>query len=226
MRETTIGIAWLEIADPPELWAGLGFTVDADGACVIGGVEHRLVGVSPDGPGIVGWALRGHPDPPQGDVDGLRTRWAPSHVTRPAPTHANGVTRIDHLVVRTPDTPRTTAALETLGLRRRGHRDTNSAGEQVDMTFFWVGDVILELAGPPRPPSDPERADQTARFAGIAYASADLDATVRRLGHRATTPRAAVQPGRRIAALRPAAGSTMPMAFMSPHPGRRDAANV
>jgi hypothetical protein len=130
------------------------------------------------------------------------------------------VTRIDHLVVRTPSTPRTTAALEAVGLERRGHRTTNSAGDHVDMTFFWLGDVILELSGPPAPEHDAGGEARPARFAGIAYACTDLDHTVAHLGELCTVPRDAVQPGRRIAALRAPAGSTMPMAFMSPHRGR------
>ena len=35
-------IAWLEIADPPELWEDLGYTVDGDGRCVIG--DHAWIG--------------------------------------------------------------------------------------------------------------------------------------------------------------------------------------
>ena len=166
---------------------------------------------------MLGWALRGDPADGVRAVDGLPTAWAPDHVTPPTPAHANGVTRIDHLVVRTPSTPRTAAALEGIGLQRRGHRDTNSAGAEVDMTFFWVGDVILELSGPPTPASPDQGAIPPARFAGIAYASGDLDATLAHLGERCTTPRDAVQPGRRISALRSEAGSSMPMAFMSAH---------
>ena len=219
-------IAWLEVADPPELWASLGFGLSSDGVCVIGGVEHRLVGPDPERRGVVGWALRGdaaaHLDAIEATeaVDGLPTRVAVGYGTPPTPTHPNGVTRIDHLVVRTPSTPRTTAVLEAVGFERRGHRTTNSAGDQVDMTFFWVGDVILELSGPPAPTTEAGSEVAPARFAGIAYACADLDRTVAHLGERCTPPRDAGQPGRRIAALRAPVGSTMPMAFMSPHRGR------
>ncbi len=221
---TALEIAWLEIADPPELWRDLGYTVDDDGRCVIGSVEHRLIGAPAEGEpgGLVRWAVFG-PDPealgPDG-IDGLPTLLlADPYRPDDAPEHANGVFRIDHLVIGTSDTPRTAAALAAVGLGRRGGRTTNSAGDQVDMTFFWAGggdpatDVLLELSGPPTPSPEPK----PARFRGIAYASGDLDATVALLAGRTTTPRAAVQPGRRIAALTGAAGSTLPMAFMTPH---------
>ncbi len=204
-------IAWLEIADDAELWRQLGFVVDADGRCVIGGVEHRFVGPEA-GRDAVRWVLDG---PAPDEIDGLPTGSAPGHHTPPSPVHPNGVNRIDHLVIRTPSTPRTVASLSALGLERRGHRDTNSAGEQVDMTFFWLGDVLLELSGPPVP--NPVKATQPSRFAGIAYACADLDATKAFFGERMTDPRPAVQQGRFIGALRGEAGSTVPMAFMSPH---------
>ena len=219
-------IAWLEIADPPELWQELGYAVDGDGRCVIGSVEHRLIGAPADGEpgGIVRWAVFG-PDPdvvgPDG-IDGLPTLLLADPYRpdpEPAPGHPNGVFRIDHLVIATSDTPRTAAELAAMGLGRRGGRTTNSAGEQVDMTFFWAGrgdpgsDVLLELSGPPAPAPEPK----PARFRGIAYACGDLDATAALLAGRITTPRDAVQPGRRIAALTAAAGSSLPMAFMTPH---------
>ncbi len=218
-------IAWLEIADPPELWEDLGYTVDGEGRCVIGSVEHRLVGPPADGEpgGIVRWAVFG-PDPevvgPDG-IDGLPTLLlADPYRPDEAPEHPNGVFRIDHLVIATSDTPRTAAELTAVGLGRRGGRTTNSAGDEVDMTFFWAGQgggpgdsVLLELSGPPTPSPRP----RPARFRGIAYACHDLDATVALLAGRTTTPRDAVQPGRRIAALTGAAGSSLPMAFMTPH---------
>lgn len=211
-------IAWLEIDDPPELWRDIGYTVDDNGRCVVGGVEHRLLGRAGSTGGVVGWAVTGL-SPEQtalvtdDGIDGIATTVVAEHQTGPTPEHPNRVFRIDHLVIRTSSTPRTTAAMEAIGLSRRGGRTTNSAGASVDMTFFWAGDTLLELAGPP----EPDDAGKPARFSGIAYASDDLDATVALLGDRSTTPVDAVQAGRRIAALTEAAGSTVPMAFMTPH---------
>lgn len=204
-------IAWLEVADDPELWRSVGFTVDDDNRCIIGGVEHRLHG--PDaGRGVIGWAVTGI-DPDTTEIDGVATEVVEHHETPPTPLHANGVFRIDHLVIHTTDTPRTAAALAAVGLGRRGARTTNSAGDEVDMTFFWCGDVLLEIAGPRTPKAEPA----PARLSGIAYSTDDLEATVALLGDRSTTPVDAVQPGRRIAALTKDAGSSVPMAFMTPH---------
>lgn len=209
-------IAWLEIDDPPELWRDLGYVVDDDGRCVIGGVEHRLLGQSGSDGGVLGWAVTGvddHALAEDGSIDGIATKVVDEYTTAPTPDHPNGVFRIDHLVIGTSSTPRTTAAFEAVGLGRRGGRTTNSAGDSVDMTFFWAGDTLLELAGP----AAPDDTGKPARFSGIAYSSDDLDATVALLGDRSTTPVDAVQPGRRIAALTEAAGSSVPMAFMTPH---------
>ena len=204
-------IAWLEIADPPDLWREIGYVVDDDGRCIIGGVEHRLLG--PDaGSGMTGWVVSGI-DPSIKEIDGIPTKVIDLYETPPTPNHPNGVFRIDHLVVGTSSTPRTVQALTAVGLSQRGGRSTNSAGDNVDMTFFWVGDTLLELAGPAM--SDP--AGKPASFRGIAYSTDDLDATVNLLAHRSTTPVDAVQPGRRIAALNKDARSSVPMAFMTPH---------
>ena len=205
-------IVWLEIADEPEVWREIGFDVDADGVCVVGGIEHRLIGQRTDARGLVAWAVSGI-DTGTTSIDGIPTKVVPASEALANKTQPNHVFRIDHLVVRTSDTPRTAKALEQVGLERRGASDTTSSGEVVDMTFFWVGDTLLELVGPPTPHAEPK----PAKFMGIAYASQDLDATANFLGDLCSVPKDAVQPGRRIAALRRGAGSSLPMAFMTPH---------
>lgn len=217
-------IAWLEIADDPEAWRNAGFVVDDRGRCIIGTVEHRLTGSNVGTTGITGWGLvpatmigadvtDGAGLPGLTAIDGILTTMVDQYESEPPADHPNGVFRIDHLVIRTPDTPRTAAALGQAGLRRRGHRDTNSAGEAVDMTFFWAGPVLLELAGPPQPKVD----GGPARLGGLAFATERLDELVEQLGDRVSNPRDAVQPGRRISALTKAAGCTTPIAFMTPH---------
>ena len=66
-------------------------------------------------------------------------------------THANGATYIDHVVLLSPSLPRTTAALEALGLVQRGERDTDTYGAPMRQIFFRLGEVILELVGSPEP---------------------------------------------------------------------------
>jgi len=206
-------IRWLEIADPSDVWRELGFGVDEAGSCVVNGVEHRLVGSDGDRRGVLGWGVTGI-DGSVADIDGIPTTVVGDPRPEGPAEHPNGVFRIDHLVVRTSDTPRTMAALASLGLGARGGRTTNSAGTEVDMRFAWAGDTLLEMAGPPTPATEP----RPAKLTGIAYATNDLEATAALLGDRSTTPIDAVQPGRRIAALTAAAGSSVPIAFMTPHP--------
>jgi hypothetical protein len=71
--------------------------------------------------------------------------------------------------------------------------------------------VILEVVGPPQPTED-----GPARFFGLAWTVADLDATAAYLGDRLHPAKEAVQKGRRIATLDRTAGSTVAHAFMSP----------
>jgi hypothetical protein len=55
---------------------------------------------------------------------------------------------------------------------------------------------------------------------GVTVVVADLDACARELGPLLGAPRAAVQPGRRIATARPEAGIPAALAFMTPRPQR------
>jgi len=208
-------VVWLEIADDPELWQDLGFIVSDAGVCRIGPVEHRLTGASDGQRGIVRWGVSGI-DSAVTDIDGIETLVeASGPADAEAENHPNGVFRIDHLVVLSSSTPRTAAAFEGVGLERRGHITENHAGDAVDMTFFWFGDTLIELAGPPEPAAE----QRPARLRGIAYSARDLDASKAFLGDRLTEPKDAVQRGRQIAAIRREVGSTVPIALMSPHGG-------
>jgi catechol 2,3-dioxygenase-like lactoylglutathione lyase family enzyme len=203
----------LDLADPAGAWRGAGFEVDADGGCRVGAVRLWL-GREPAGRGVVGWALAGAAAP--GDVDGLPTAVAPDEEpTAPAP-HRNRVTRIDHVVVRTPDIDRTVAAFERIGAEVRRTRPTTAPdGSAVTQVFFRLGEVILELVGPPEPVGE-----GPARVWGLAFVSDDLDAAAAVLGEHLGSPRPAVQPGRRIATVRRTAGLGLPVAFMSEEGGR------
>ena len=207
-------ISRLDIADPPELWRSLGFDVGSDGSCVIGGIEHRLVGEHHDRRGTPCWSVTGIAASVD-DIDGLATTVAPARQATGEGLHPNGVTGLDHLVIRSPDVGRTAAVLGSLGLDERAARSTDSSGRAVDMRFFWAGSTLLELTGPATPTSGDQA--EPARIWGIAYTSDDLDATAAWLGDRCSSPRDAVQPGRRICAVRREAGSSMPIAIMSPH---------
>ncbi len=145
-------------------------------------------------------------------IDGLDTAVAGQRATVAA--HAdqpNGVTGVDHVVVATPDLPRTLDALGGAGFQLRRVRE---AGNGVSQGFFVLGDALLEVVGPAEP--QPGSTDDRARFWGVTLVAADLEATVAAMGGRVGEPRPAVQPGRRIAIVDRAAGLGTRVAVMSP----------
>lgn len=185
------------LADPPPVWQRLGFTV-VDDVVSLGGVRMRL---GAPGSGIVGWSLRGLDG--DSDLDGLVPDL--SHAPPPAPVeHPLGATAVDHLVALTPDFDRTVDELRAAGLDYRSTRDAGGGRRQA---FFVLGPCLLELGGP---------ADGDVRLWGLTLVVDDLDAAAARLGDRLGRVKDAVQPGRRIATLRPEAGLGAPVALMSP----------
>jgi len=170
----------------------------------VGLVRLRLDGGGASG--IEAWSLRGAHST---DLDGLPTIAA----AEPPPSkrkHPNGALRIDHLVVTTPALARTLEALESAGLSLLRIREPNEPGPPVRQAFFRLGEVILEVA------EDPRGGDGPARFWGLTICIADLDADAELLGERIGEIHDAVQPGRRIATLRRAAGLGVRVALISP----------
>jgi hypothetical protein len=184
------------LADPPDVWQALGFDV-VDEVVALGGVRIRLGGV---GEGIVSWSLR---NLESDDLDGLST--STSHASPPAPVeHPIGATAVDHVVALTPDFDRTVGKLRAAGL---DYRRTREAGNGYRQAFFVLGPCLLELGGPAR---------GEVRFWGLTLVVDDLGAAAERLGDRLGRVKDAVQPGRRIATLRPEAGVGVPLALMTP----------
>lgn len=184
-----ITIDELGVGDSPDAWRAVGFSVDDD-VCQAGGVRIRLTG---EGSGITDWALRGIPEATS-EVDGIPTHasTAPENDPSEPATHPNGVTRIDHVVLMTPDLARTMNSLTTLDLDMRRERDAGAFTQ----VFFRLGDVILELVGPKEP------GPGSAHLWGITFVVDDIDATANFLGDRVGRVKDAVQPGRRITTLR------------------------
>jgi catechol 2,3-dioxygenase-like lactoylglutathione lyase family enzyme len=172
------------------------------------------------GHGIAGWRVDGL----DGELDGLpldapasstaaRSARASSTAARaararPVP-HPNGAIGIDHVVVLTPDFERTAGSLDQAGL---GLRRVATRPDGARMGFRRLGPAILELVEAAGTGSGP------ARFWGFVVIVSDLDALADRLGEHLSPPRAAVQPGRRIATLRESAGLQQAVAFMDPDP--------
>ena len=191
---TAAAVVGLEIADPPEAWRSAGFAVDGD-RCRVGGIVLHLVGRA-DGKRIRSWTWHGLDG--DGDLDGLTTH-AGDAPTGDAPTHPNGATVLDHVVVVTPRLDRSTSAFEARGLDLRRVRDTDQYGSPFRQVFFRGGETIIEMIGPVEPPADDDR---PAHFYGLAFTVDDLDAAARLLGDGLGRIKDAVQPGRRIATLR------------------------
>lgn len=201
------------VGDPPEAWEAAGFAVDDDGTCRIGTVRVRLVGRD-GGKRILGWSLRGAAAArlADGGLDGLPTTVSAAEPAEPA-VHPNGARHIDHVVLLSPNLPRTIAALEGIGLVSRGERETGTYGAPMRQVFFRMGEVILELVGGTEPgEGDPG-------FFGLAITVDDLDAVRELLGEHLGDAKDAVQEGRRIATVRHRdLGMSVATALMSPEP--------
>jgi len=188
----------LRIADDPATWAALDFTVEDD-RVLVGGIEIQLTG-SAAGIGVLGWSVHGLHSSVLPAIDTV----APAdRITR----HANGVIAVDHVVVFTGDMDATMDALAADGLEARRVREVPDS--EMRQAFYVLGTALLELGGPVEGESAP-------RFWGITLAVSDLDALAERLGPLLGAPRDAIQPGRRIATLRREAGSSVPLAFITP----------
>jgi hypothetical protein len=199
----------LVVSGHAEPWSGLGFSAGPAGFQV-GSVRVRL-DPEVDG-GIVAWGLRGVSTR---ELDGLPTRPAAEAPRAPAAEqHPNGALSIDHVVVTTPDLERTLDALAGAGLRLRLRRQAGTSEAPVHQAFFRVGEVVLEVVQPPDLEAGP------ARFWGMVFTVADIEACAAALGERLGDVRDAVQPGRRIATVRREAGLPLPVALMSPEPRR------
>lgn len=202
----------LVVAADPDAWRAAGFDVDEAGVARVGTVALRLAGAE-TGRGVVACRVEGLAAPAA--VDGLPFERAPAAPPgQPAPSHPNGVVRIDHLVAFTPDLDRTVAAVRAAGLDLRRVREEPAPAGSPRQAFFRLGESILEVAQAPA--STALDADAAARFYGLALVVDDLDATAATLGDLIGEPGDAVQPGRRIATFRREAGLGLPVALMTP----------
>ncbi|MCU1372423.1 MAG: Glyoxalase/bleomycin resistance protein/dioxygenase [Ilumatobacteraceae bacterium] len=207
-RRPNVGrVAELRVADEPAAWAAAGFTV-ADHVVRLGAVAVRLTGRGVDGArGITGWTLSGLTIP-DGTLDGLPTETAPVSDSEGAdaepeegPSHPNGATGIDHVVVATPDLERTIAACEAAGLELRRIREAASSGTPIRQAFFKLGPLVLEVVSGDIGSGVPA-AESPATFFGLAVDIDDLDRAAAVLGEGLGRIKPAVQRGRRIATLR------------------------
>ncbi len=215
---SAVTIDELVLADEPERWAALGFTV-ADGCAALGTVRVRLAGEEA-GRGIVSWSLRGIANV---ELDGLPTKHSESPLPEVAPAHPNGVLAIDHVVAMTPALDRSVQALQNAGLDLRRIREQPTPAGAPRQAFFRLGEEILEVVQEPEQIVEQQGgADRPARLWGLALIAPDLDRTVQALAPHAGEARPAVQPGRRIATVRRSAGLAAPIALMTPPADSKD----
>jgi hypothetical protein len=223
----------LRLGDTAAAWSAAGFFVSAEATVTLG---QTIIECTGPGEPFQGWQIHGcqiqdcqiqgrqiqgssssiseHPS-----IDGLKLLAAsdqgPSLNSVASQPHPNGITSIDHIVVSTGDSQRSIAAFESAGFEVRGSRSTSSYGSPMRQTFFWAGDVIVELMGPDLGEATSE---SPAQIFGLALVAADLESTAAALGELLGTPKAAVQTGRQIARLRTnSVGIGLPIAVMSPH---------
>jgi catechol 2,3-dioxygenase-like lactoylglutathione lyase family enzyme len=187
----------LEIADEAADWRALGFEVE-EGVCQVSSVRLRLVGKGPRR-GILGWTL--------GDGEAVAAAATP---------HPNGVDRIDHVVLLSPDLDRTVEELRSQGFELRRIREGETPGGSTRQAFFRLGEPILEVVQAAEGTRVARNPGGPARLWGLAFLVPDMDTTGAALGDLLGTPRDAVQPGRKIATLRPEAGLGPAIAFMTP----------
>lgn len=200
------------VGDVGRAWEAAGFALVGDDV-VVDGVRIRCTG---DGGGPGRWYLRSDATLPD-TVDGIAT-FASTAAAPPPVTHPNGVVGLDHVVLRSPALDRTTEALAALGIEARRTRDTSVGEHPVRQRFFRLGEVILELVGPPEPAGD-----GPASIWGYAFVTDDIDGSAAFLGDRCSSPKPAVQPGRRIATVRTGElGISVAVALMTPHVRRDD----
>ena len=134
----------LVIADEPECWAALGFTVVGE-CCQLGSVCVRLAGRGA-GRGIVRWSLRAIAAV---ELDGLPTMRSRSPVPLLAPVHPNGALAIDHVVAMSPALERSVQALGAAGLELRRIREQPTPAGAPRQAFFRLGAEVLEVVQEP-----------------------------------------------------------------------------
>ena len=196
----------IRVATDASAWTAAGFSVAGD-SCSVGGV--RIAFLAGEG-GIVDWALS---EVRAAGIDGLPTRIAEGSE---AGVHPNGVTAIDHVVVLTPQLDRTVGALEDAGIRLRRRREGETGmGPPRKQAFFRIGRPILEVVE-----AHELNSEEPARFWGITFETADIDAAAELLGDKVGRVKDAVQPGRRITTVRREAGLGLPVALITPEPPR------
>lgn len=190
----------IDLTGSIEPWLALGLAADDEGVIRVGRVTVRF---DADAARLATW-----PGPHGPECDGVLVRAAEPGLPSMAADHRLGATRVDHVVLMTPDLERTSAAATAVfaePLKR-----VRDAGKGVHQGFFRLGEVILEIVQAPHVPEGP------ALLWGLVLVVDDLDTACAALGPEVIgAARTAVQAGRRIATVRSGAGLGCAVALMS-----------
>lgn len=198
----------LDLPGSPTTWSDLGFVVVDDRitldnlVLVVGSPEPRLA-LDPVPDGVGDWLglpvrpISGQRHGGQTSADEAGTTSATSATT----ATPNRITGVDHIVIMTPEERSTVESIAMLGWEIRRERLSTIAGVDAVQRFVWAGAVLLEIVTPVARNQESDEEPVAAQVWGVSFASSDLDETVSFLGPRSGPPRAAVQPGRRIATL-------------------------
>ena len=182
----------------PDGVAGVGFAVD-EPAVRPGRARPPPLRPGAGAAGSAAWMLAGAPDEAVADVDGLPTGTASHRAPEAAGRRTRSVPRSSttSCVRDARPRPHRRAVERALGLPLRRTRDGDADGRPMRQAFFRMGEVILEVVGPP----SPTRRRAGPRSSASRSRSADLDAAVASsaiLGEA----QGGVQPGRSIATVR------------------------
>lgn len=192
----------VRLGDDPDAWRSAGFLVEGDTVAIDGlTIECVADGTKPS------WSVVADEVP--SDIDGIAT--TAGEAPGDASVHPNHVVGIDHVVVASPDLDRTQGAFDRLGVHCRRVRDAGTDDRPMQQRFFRLGPVIVEVVGDPR-----TAGDGPSSIWGLALLADDLDAAAAAMGDACGEPKAAVQPGRRIATVRTLElGISVPIALMT-----------
>jgi hypothetical protein len=211
MADNAARVEWLTVAGDPDVWRSIGLTVSTDGLVPLFGTSLRIVaptehdGIADGGFGLAGWAFSGIPD--VGDVAGFPTEVVDTGSPVFA-AHALGASQLDHVVIFTGSMDDVSEAIEArTGCERKRVRDLG----EMQQGFHRIGrgGLIVEIV-------QHADSDRSTEMWGLVVIVDDLDAACELLGEdRVSAPKDAVQPGRRIATIRPEVGLGTAVALMS-----------
>ncbi|MEI8239961.1 MAG: hypothetical protein WCI22_11115 [Actinomycetota bacterium] len=198
----TTTVAELHIGGPVDGWQRLGLHI-VDDAALVDGVALRFVGGEP---GLHGWAFCNAPVTDD-LIDGIPTRYVDA-LTAGGRDHDLSVIAVDHVVVNTSSLERTCAAIEAAtGEPLKRVREIGA----IRQGFHRLERVVLEVV------ESPQVTAAVASLWGFVLTVDDIHDACDRLGPDVVgLPKAAVQPGRFIATVRPTVALGLPLAFISP----------